>query len=186
MIQPHTRQLLRRPASFTRSELSATLYKQGCRSSWRVDRCGAVFVSEIRRHRPESCRRVPMVIRALRQGTEFVVVVAKSSRTTVERWFIEAGHGLKQVTFVPLPDYVSFTDWAEDGYVSLVDASDESRYLLEPWEFPRAADSLIANPSRNTQPPAPPRRRSSSRAATVSSAAISGSSAKTTLPTASS
>ena len=84
------------------------------------------------------------VIRALRQGTEFVVVVAKSSRTTVERWFTKAGHGLEQVTFVTLPDYVSFTDWAEDGYVSLVDASDESRYLLEPWEFPRAADSLIA------------------------------------------
>ena len=72
------------------------------------------------------------MIQALRKGTEFVVVHAKSSRAAIEPWFAAAGHSLKKVTFVPLPDYVSFTDWAEDGSVSLTDASDESRYLLEP------------------------------------------------------
>src|SRR5688572_29375562 len=61
------------------------------------------------------------VIQALRQGTEFVVVHPKSSRAGIEAWFQAAGHSLDDVTFVPLPDYVSFTDWAEDGYVSLTD-----------------------------------------------------------------
>ena len=55
-----------------------------------------------------------------------------------------AGHPRENVTYVPLPDYVSFTDWAEDGYVALKDASDGSGYLMEPWEFPRAGDALIA------------------------------------------
>jgi len=44
-----------------------------------------------------------------------------------------------------MPEYVSFTDWAEDGYVALTDASDGSAYLLEPWQFLRAGDALIAD-----------------------------------------
>jgi hypothetical protein len=46
------------------------------------------------------------------------------------------------VTFVELPDYVNFTDWAEDGYVSL--AANGVSFLMEPWEFPRSGDTLIA------------------------------------------
>jgi hypothetical protein len=49
------------------------------------------------------------------------------------------------VTYVPLPEYVAFTDWAEDGYVALSDASDGAAYLMEPWEFLRAGDALIAD-----------------------------------------
>lgn len=84
------------------------------------------------------------LIASLRPGTGFVVVHSESARPSIEPWFTEAGHPPDRVTFVPLPDYVSFTDWAEDGYVSLADASDDSRYLVEPWEFPRAGDALIA------------------------------------------
>ena len=83
------------------------------------------------------------VISALRPGTEFVVVHHRAVRDTVEEWFRTAGH--ETVTFVPLADYVSFNDWAEDAYVALVDASDGSRYLMEPWEFQRAGDALIAD-----------------------------------------
>ena len=46
------------------------------------------------------------------------------------------------MTFVELPDYVNFTDWAEDGYVSL--AANGVSFLMEPWEFPRSGDTLIA------------------------------------------
>jgi hypothetical protein len=83
------------------------------------------------------------VIAALRPGTEFVVVHAVAQRETVEQWFRQAGHDA--VTYVPMPEYVSFTDWAEDAYVALADASDGTLYLMEPWEFLRAGDALIAD-----------------------------------------
>jgi hypothetical protein len=83
------------------------------------------------------------VISALRPGTAFVVVHAKSLRPEIDRWFTGAGHPLDKVTFVELPDYVNFTDWAEDGYVSLADRAGTS-FLMEPWEFPRSGDTLIA------------------------------------------
>jgi len=93
---------------------------------------------------PESATAYRSVITALRPGTEFVVVHAASARDTVEEWFVAAGH-LDTVTYVPLPDYVSFTDWAEDAYVALADGIDDTRYLVEPWEFQRAGDALIAD-----------------------------------------
>jgi hypothetical protein len=84
------------------------------------------------------------VIAALRSGTEFVVVHAKSLRPEIDGWFTSAGHSIGKVTFVELPDYVNFTDWAEDGYVSLSDAASGTSFLMEPWEFPRSGDTLIA------------------------------------------
>jgi hypothetical protein len=93
---------------------------------------------------PESAAAYRSVIGALRPGTEFVVVHSASVRDTVEGWFRSAGH-TDTVTYVPLPDYVSFTDWAEDAYVALADAIDDTRYLMEPWEFQRAGDALIAD-----------------------------------------
>jgi hypothetical protein len=93
---------------------------------------------------PESAAAYRSVIGALRPGTEFVVVHSASARDTVEEWFRSAGHA-DAVTYVPLPDYVSFTDWAEDAYVGLADAIDDTRYLMEPWEFQRAGDALIAD-----------------------------------------
>jgi hypothetical protein len=93
---------------------------------------------------PESVAGYRSVIEALRPGTAFVVVHSASVRDTVEQWFRSAGH-TDTVTYVPLPDYVSFTDWAEDAYVALADAIDDTRYLMEPWEFQRAGDALIAD-----------------------------------------
>jgi hypothetical protein len=85
------------------------------------------------------------LIRELRPGTQFVVVHHESIRTTVERWFTSAGHASANLTLVPLPDFTSLTDWAEDAYVALEDTADGTRYLMEPWEFPRAGDALIAD-----------------------------------------
>ena len=84
------------------------------------------------------------VIAALRPGTAFVVVHAKSVRPEIDRWFAGAGHPIDKVTFIELPDYVNFTDWAEDGYVSLADRATGTAFLMEPWEFPRSGDTLIA------------------------------------------
>jgi len=86
------------------------------------------------------------VIEQLRAGTAFVVVHHDDDavRTTIESWFDAAGHAAENVTFVPLAEYISFTDWAEDAYVALADSNDGTTYLMEPWEFPRAGDALIA------------------------------------------
>lgn len=85
------------------------------------------------------------VIRALRPGTRFVVVHHESIRSKVEPWFTASGHKPDDVTFVSLPDYVNLTDWAEDAYVALKDLADGSSYLMEPWDFKRAGDALIAD-----------------------------------------
>ena len=85
------------------------------------------------------------VISALRVGTRFIVVHNESGRATVETWCAEAGHPPENVELVPMPDFVQLTDWAEDAYVSLTDASDGSGYLMEPWSFLRSGDALIAD-----------------------------------------
>lgn len=85
------------------------------------------------------------LLNELRAGTRFVIAHHESQRAAVEAWFATAGHPAANLTWVPLPDFTSFTDWAEDGYVALEDAVDGSRYLMEPWEFPRAGDAIIAD-----------------------------------------
>ena len=100
------------------------------------------------------------MIAALRPGTRFVVVHAESTGEEILAWFTGAGHAADHVDLVPLPDYVSFTDWAEDGYVALTDQADDSTYLMEPWEFPRAGDALIADAVSDSLPhPRPSRHR---------------------------
>ena len=84
------------------------------------------------------------LIKELRVGTQFIVIHHEFARSAVESWFKTAGHPSSNITFVSFRDYVSFTDWAEDAYVSLLDAADDASYLMEPWSFPRAGDALIA------------------------------------------
>lgn len=85
------------------------------------------------------------LIAALRVGTSFIVVHYASEKGTIEQWFSQSGHDIGNIDWVELPEYVNFTDWAEDAYVALVDSLDGSSYLMEPWEFPRSGDSLIAD-----------------------------------------
>lgn len=85
------------------------------------------------------------LINALRVGTRFIVVHNESVRPVVEAWFEKAGHPPEKVELVPLPDYVAVTDWAEDAYVSLNDGVDGASYLMEPWEFGRVGDAMIAD-----------------------------------------
>ena len=92
------------------------------------------------------------VIAALRPGTRFVVVHSEGTAEAVLRWFTDVGHSADRVELVSLPSYVSFTVWAEDGYVALVDQADDSTYLMEPWEFPRAGDALIADAVSDSLP----------------------------------
>jgi hypothetical protein len=77
-------------------------------------------------------------------GTEFVIVHTSGDEETIREWFDNAGHPQQNVTLCPMEPYISLTDWAEDAYVALTDERDGPVYLMEPWEFPRAGDALIA------------------------------------------
>ncbi len=94
---------------------------------------------------PDYIQAYRSVIDSLRVGTKFVVVHHESIKPTLETWFATPGHLPDDVIYVTLPDYVSLTDWAEDAYVALRDAADGASYLMEPWEFKRAGDALIAD-----------------------------------------
>lgn len=85
------------------------------------------------------------VIKALRLGTKFIIVHYEQDRDTIESWFSSVGHESNLISWVPIPSYVDFTDWAEDAYLALKDAYDETYYLMEPWEFPRSGDQLLAD-----------------------------------------
>ena len=93
---------------------------------------------------PESAKAYKSLISALRIGTKFIVVHHESNKAIIEQWFTTLGHSLSDITLVPFPKYINFTDWAEDGYVALLDTADNTPYLMEPWTFPRAGDALIA------------------------------------------
>jgi hypothetical protein len=98
---------------------------------------------------PELSSAYRSVIGALRVGTKFIAVHHDSTGSRVAEWFTSAGHAENDVLLVGVPDYVSLTDWAEDAYVAVEDAVDHSRHLVEPWEFLRAGDALIADAVEN-------------------------------------
>jgi hypothetical protein len=85
------------------------------------------------------------VLSALRAGTRFVVAHHASIRPELETWFLEAGHAGDAVEWVELPDYVNLTDWAEDAYVVVEGGNAVAGTMVEPWEFRRAGDALIAD-----------------------------------------
>ncbi|WP_296702749.1 hypothetical protein [Algoriphagus sp.] len=93
----------------------------------------------------ETAEAYKSLIKALRIGTNFIVVHYEADREVIENWFTTLGHRISSINWVPLPSYVDFTDWAEDAYVALKDAYDETYYLMEPWEFPRSGDQIIAD-----------------------------------------
>lgn len=77
-----------------------------------------------------------------------IVVTHEAVEEEVSRWLDEAGL-LERATVIAAPDHLHFSVWAEDGYVVVEDGESGGRYLLEPFEFPRLGDSLIADLVRN-------------------------------------
>jgi hypothetical protein len=60
---------------------------------------------------------------------------------------IQANRPDNPPTVIEAPDYLSFTVWAEDGYVAVTDIGRDPNvtFLVEPFSFPRYGDSLIAD-----------------------------------------
>ena len=107
-----------------------------------IERVLLCFPSRLAREQPLA-KGYQSVIKALRPGTRFIVAHNETARSIIEPWFDEAGHSRENIEFVPLPDYVNLTDWAEDAYVALTE--DGESYLMEPWSFHRGGDALIAD-----------------------------------------
>jgi hypothetical protein len=74
--------------------------------------------------------------------TELVVLTHEAVEEEVTSWF----HGRDRdvgATIITAADHLHFSVWAEDGYVAATDG--DATYLIEPFSFPRYADSLIAD-----------------------------------------
>lgn len=77
--------------------------------------------------------------------TELTVVAHSSVAAELERT-VDAERPQGRTTIVEAPEYLRFTVWAEDPYVVVEDAATtpSRRFLVEPFTFPRAGDSLVA------------------------------------------
>lgn len=74
---------------------------------------------------------------------KFTIVTHKSVKQTVAQWFELAG--LNSIEVLIVPDHLHFSVWAEDGYVVAKDKNSGETFFVEPFEFPRYADGLIAD-----------------------------------------
>lgn len=75
--------------------------------------------------------------------SNFVILTHTSVKEEVFRWLNEAN--IKNKQLIHVPDHLHFSIWAEDAYVINQDTRSSKRYFLEPYEFLRYADSLIAD-----------------------------------------
>jgi hypothetical protein len=59
---------------------------------------------------------------------------------------VEAVRQVAATTIVEAPEYLNYTVWAEDPYVVVDDVASEPlrKFLVEPFTFPRAGDSIVA------------------------------------------
>lgn len=74
--------------------------------------------------------------------TNFTVVTHSSVESIVTKWFKELE---KQVEIISVEDNLHFSIWAEDGYVISKDETSDETFFVEPYEFLRYADGLIAD-----------------------------------------
>ncbi len=97
------------------------------------------------------------LLKKLPKTTNMIVMTHEAVAHTVDSWLTSVGFSGAQV--VAVPDHLHFSIWAEDGYVIVKDAASGDTFFLEPYEFPRYADGLIADfvshqtPFKDTQAP---------------------------------
>ena len=75
---------------------------------------------------------------------DLLVATHESVKDEVASWVSAAGLD-NNVTIVAIADHLHFSVWAEDGYVIATDEDTGKTYFVEPYEFPRYADALIAD-----------------------------------------
>ena len=80
---------------------------------------------------------------ALPKSTKLVVAVNEQASSDVRTLLNDQGHST-HVKIVPIDDLILFSVWAEDAFVVCHDGQDGTQYLVEPMQFLRYGDTLIA------------------------------------------
>jgi hypothetical protein len=85
------------------------------------------------------------LFRQLPSSVELTVLAHASVVADLQQAFEAVREGAP-ATIVEAPDYLRYTVWAEDPYVVVDDAATDPprRFLVEPFAFPRAGDSIVA------------------------------------------
>lgn len=84
------------------------------------------------------------LLKKLPASCHFVVLTHQAVRGVVEGWLAEAA-ARERTTLLVLPDHLNISVWAEDAYAIVQDRKTGARFFIEPFEFPRYADALIAD-----------------------------------------
>ena len=86
------------------------------------------------------------LFRSLPAPVELTVVAHASVVADVEQ-AVERERPSSKTTIVEAPNYLRYTVWAEDPYVVVDDVATTPprRFLVEPFTFPRAGDSVVAD-----------------------------------------
>ena len=83
------------------------------------------------------------LLQKLPKTTALIVMTHQAVASAVQLWLDAAGFSGARVVVVP--DHLHFSIWAEDGYVIVKDGASGETFFLEPYEFPRYGDGLIAD-----------------------------------------
>ena len=83
------------------------------------------------------------LFRQLPKTIRLIVMTHESTAQIVDEWLTTAG--FKQSQVVTVPDHLHFSIWAEDGYVIARDTATGSTFFIEPYEFLRYGDGLVAD-----------------------------------------
>jgi hypothetical protein len=83
------------------------------------------------------------LLEQLPRTSGLIVMTHERVAATVEQWLTAAGFAAARL--VAVPDHLNFSVWAEDGYVVVNDDLSGETFLVEPFEFPRYGDGLIAD-----------------------------------------
>jgi hypothetical protein len=83
------------------------------------------------------------LLSALPPSLRLVVLTQKSCEASVRTWLANS-HLSARAEVNALDDMVNISIWAEDAYVVAKDSDNQTTYFVEPFSFPRYADSLVA------------------------------------------
>src|SRR5688572_27983213 len=83
------------------------------------------------------------LLRKLPKTMDLIVMTHEAVASTVQGWLDAAG--FPEARVVVVPDHLHFSIWAEDGYVIVKDGTSGETFFVEPYEFPRYGDGLIAD-----------------------------------------
>lgn len=95
-------------------------------------------------HRKNPYKAIYMdFLHKLPEYVELFIIVNKGSEEAVHSWLQEENRYEKS-TIIVLPDNLHFSVWAEDAYSIVYDSDTDKYYFLEPLDFIRYANSMVA------------------------------------------